>query len=178
MKIHLFCLVALMLVTTQSCASTAQRHGACSSNWKITGYYTPVEKEYSGETTTITVTSLGPLSFNQSFLEDVKMEGWGKTHYGWYLGYYGQRWHKSLAPLDAFGQALEIGTAATDPKYISSGRQFYVRQKTKVLQEQHFRASDVGQKIRNKHVDIYTGEGNLAKIQTWDLTGEGTICLI
>ncbi|MDN3649293.1 3D domain-containing protein [Reinekea marina] len=178
MNIRLINIIAFMLVATQSCASNAQLNSACSTNWKITGYYTPVESEYNGKNATITVTGIGTLSFNQSFLKDVKMEGWGKTRHDWYLGYYGQRWHKSNKPLNALGQALVIGTAATDHKYIGSGQQFYVNSSAELLQKQVFKAGDVGQKIRKKHVDIYTGEGSLAKIQTWELTGEGTICLI
>ncbi len=166
----LFC-----LVFCQSCAALSAQ---CSSGWKVTGYYTPVEDDYQGQKRQINVQGMGALAFNADFLRDVQMEGWGKTQQGWYLGYYGRQWHKSAEPLDASGRSLVVGIAATDPSHLASGLQFYVQSQTDFLNGKTFVARDVGQKVKNKHIDIYTGEGTPAKHETWNVTGKNTICYL
>src|SRR5205807_1159559 len=85
----------------------------CSDGWRITGYYTPIETDFSGaETREIEIRGVGKESFNADFLKTIFDddqgfgEGWGKTRFGWYLGNYRGGWHKSDAPLDANDKPL------------------------------------------------------------------------
>src|SRR4051812_29708810 len=93
----------------------------CSDGWRITGYYTPVETDFTAANTReIEIRGIGKDSFNSEFLrtifDDNKGfgEGWGKTRYGWYLGYYDGRWHKADAPLDADDKPLKPDAVAVD----------------------------------------------------------------
>jgi 3D (Asp-Asp-Asp) domain-containing protein len=174
-KFHSLIVLSLLVIGSQSCASISSQ---CSPNWKVTGYYTPVETDYQGTKQTIDVADSGSQNFDSKFIKDVRMEGWGKTRHGWYLGYYGQRWHKSEHPKDAYGRDLTVGVAAADPKRLSTGKQFYIKSEKQFFKEQYFVVRDVGQKIKNKHIDIYTGEGTQAKYETWNVTGHNTICML
>ena len=74
---------------------------SCSDGWYITSYYTPLESDFSTRTaTTIRVEEENCVkrsySFNSDFIDDVKIEGAGKTRYEWYLGYWEGGWHKHL----------------------------------------------------------------------------------
>src|SRR6478672_2285540 len=57
----------------------------CSDGWRITGYFTPVESDYTtAETREIEISGVGKFSFNTDFLkvvfneEEGFGEGWGK----------------------------------------------------------------------------------------------------
>ena len=63
-------------------------HTNCTAGWKITGYFLPLESEYTGPTQTVSVDGVDR-TFNAKFLTDSKMEGWGKTKAGDYIGNYG-----------------------------------------------------------------------------------------
>jgi 3D (Asp-Asp-Asp) domain-containing protein len=81
--------------STQSVQSSHDKHSKfhnenqgqtnCSSDWYITGYFTPKESDYSGLKKTIFVHEVGNMSFYNSFLNDVRIEGAGETHFGWYI---------------------------------------------------------------------------------------------
>lgn len=163
------------LLTAQSCASIAPSQ--CTSNWKVTGYYTPVESEYTGASHSITVTNHGQQTFPRSFLDSVKMEGWGKTRFGWYLGYYGGRWHHNPHPLDSVGKPLSVGAVATDPGVVATGSTVVIADLSEPFNKHRFVARDVGTLVKHKHIDIYTGEGDTAKELTWHVTGEKTVCI-
>jgi hypothetical protein len=59
-----------------------QNHTGCSNNWYVTGYFTPNETDYSGVKKTIDVQGAGTISFYNSFLKDVRIEGGGETRFG------------------------------------------------------------------------------------------------
>lgn len=147
----------------------------CSSNWQVTGYYTPIESDFQGTSTAIVLQGK-TLNFPNSFLSAVKMEGWGKTRAGWYLGFYANRWHKSSQPLNRNGKPLAIGMAAVDPNVVAIGRRFSVPSLQTEWRDYTFVAADVGGLIKQKHIDIYTGEGQQAKATTYRLTGHHKIC--
>ena len=98
---------------------------AMSDGWRITGYFTPVEGDYgSADTRDVFVEGAGLLKFNSQFLNVVFNEekgfgeGWGKTRFGWYLGNYRGKWHKSDAPLGAADKPLQVNSVAVDNAFI------------------------------------------------------------
>src|SRR5262249_5676813 len=93
----------------------------CSDGWEVTGYYTPVETDFSGTSEEIEVQGHGRERFPRDFLKDVRMEGWGQTRLRWFLGYSGARYQKADAPLNARGQPLRVGSLAVDRHEIPFG---------------------------------------------------------
>jgi len=155
------------LLANVSCATSSLQ---CSDNWYVTGYYTPIENEFSSPQRSLRVKKVGKLKFDQDFIGQVKIEGWGKTRFGWYLGYYSNAWHKSPVPLDAKGGELILGTIATDPRLIASGQSVMIPGLHKHLHKKRFIAKDVGRNIRQRRIDVYTGEGRAAKQMAYRLT--------
>ena len=150
----------------------------CSENWKITGYYSPIEADFPFEkNASVMVQKQGRIHFNATFLKEVKLEGWGRTRYGWYLGYFSKKWHKSATPLDARGKNLELGAVAIDRQYLKMGNRISIPQVNDVIGVPWFVASDVGSAIKQKHIDVYTGEGKLAKKTSWQVTGQKQVCI-
>lgn len=158
--------------------SCALKPHACSNNWMITGYFTPFESDYSiAPKQKIYIEQLGYSDFSQHFLKATKIQGWGKTNAGWYLGYFSKKWHKSSHPLNAGGKPLKTGSIATDRRYIERERQVNIPTLPKIMKHQIFTADDVGSAIKGHHVDIYTGEGKQAEKLAWKITGkQHTVC--
>lgn len=152
----------------------------CSSGWYITGYYTPVESDYSGDFMTVLVDD-DEREYRSDFLADVRTEGWGKTLSGDYVGWYFNSYHLADAALDAIGNKLVIQSVAVDPNVIN----FYEKEETKLIiptlpspwNEVVFTASDIGPSIKGKHIDVFTGEGKEAELETFRITGhENKVC--
>lgn len=152
----------------------------CSEDWYVTGYYTPIENNfYSATVKYVHVDRLGWRSFPPQFIADVRIEGWGKTKDGWYLGYYNKKWHKSKHPLDSQGSPLVVGMVATDKNVIAHGQRVNIPALQEYMVHSYFIATDVGSAIKQRHIDVYTGEGVIAKQLALDLTSENhTVCLI
>ncbi len=172
-------LISFLVFLVVSCSPVSAKK-RCSSRWIITGYYTPIENDYNGKAKkTIRVAKTGRFTFLKSFLKAVKMEGWGKTKAGWYLGYYARKWHKSKTPLNALGYPLEIGMIATDKKLIPRGEKLTIPKLPGPFKNIVYVSSDSGQKIRGKHIDVYMGEGKQAEKATYKITGENyRICKV
>jgi len=171
LTIFMVSLLALLL-------SFSSNASVCSENWKITGYYSPIESDFPyDKNASVMVQKQGPVAFNATFLKEVKMEGWGRTRYGWYLGYFSRKWHKSENPLDARGQNLKLGAVAIDRQYLKMGNKISIPQVNDVIGVSWFVASDVGSAIKQKHIDVYTGEGKLAKQTSWKVTGQKQVCI-
>lgn len=152
---------------------TATEKYSCTGNWLVTGYFTPYEIDYPRyRTNKVRVQKLGHRRFSTGFLKAVKMEGRGRTNEGWYLGYWGRRWHRSDKPLNANGYALEIGSMATDRRVISNGKRVVIPTLPYNMKNTVFSADDVGSAIKGKHIDIYTGEGKEAEQLTYKITGK------
>jgi len=151
----------------------------CSDGWRITGYYTPIETDFSsGESREIDIRGVGTEKFDAEFLRTIfdddkgYGEGWGKTRFGWYLGNYNGRWHKADAPLDANDQPLQANTVAVDNNVIPNGSIVEIPGLPNDLGQQRFRSNDVGVSVHGKHIDVYTGEGRDARRRMWQVTFE------
>ncbi|HEY0460467.1 MAG TPA: 3D domain-containing protein [Pyrinomonadaceae bacterium] len=151
----------------------------CSDGWRITGYFTPVETDYaSGKLREVDIQDAGKLSFNAEFLDVVfnenegSGEGWGKTRFGWYLGNYDGKWHKSAAPLDANNSPLEPNSVAVDNDLIPNGSFVKIPDLPAEYSSKTFVANDVGVTVHGKHIDVYTGEGKNAESEMYRVTFE------
>ena len=186
-----FYLAALLLAVIGGVASTKSRDqpvqgedlskyvSNCSDGWRITGYFTPIESDYpSTATNEIEVVGVGKMSFNAEFLrvvfndEEGFGEGWGKTRFGWYLGNYNDRWHKSNDPLDANNTALKQNSIAVDNALIPNGSSVTIPGLPGVYGKTEYLANDVGVTVHGKHIDIYTGEGKAAEREMYRVTFE------
>jgi 3D (Asp-Asp-Asp) domain-containing protein len=164
-----------MLLILSSCVSP---HNRCSDNWKVTGFYTPVEQDFTAQhKQRISLDKKQFFSFPSSFISEVKMEGWGKTRFGWYLGRYGGRWHKSQQPLNAKGTPLRLGAIAVDNQQIPKNSEVHIPTLHSIMLIDRFIAVDVGSAIKKQHIDVYTGEGRKAKTQTHQVTGLHRVCI-
>ena len=99
----------------------------CISGFTITGYFTPIESDYTGQKkVTINLGSIGNKEFDENFIKDVKIEGWGKTNDGSYIGFHDGKWFQSPNPLNSNGQPLIKGSAAVDNKIIPNLKQLTI----------------------------------------------------
>lgn len=142
----------------------------CSDGWRITGYFTPIETDYSSEATTeIEISGVGKMQFNSEFIRVVFNdeqgfgEGWGRTRFGWYLGNYNGVWHKATDPLDANSAPLKANSVAVDNSIIPNDSAVMIPDLPGALGETTFAANDVGVTVHGKHIDVYTGEGKEAE---------------
>ena len=159
-------------------ATSTARKDPCTKEWFITGYFTPVESDYSGALQTVVVDGT-PYPFNSSFLTEIQTEGWGKTHLGNYIGYYGGAWHFASMPLDANDKPLQTDAIAVDPSLIHFGARVTIPTLPLGWGSKTFHASDIGPAIVGKHIDVYTGEGKEAGDMTFQITGHGnTVCVL
>lgn len=160
--------------------SFAIHDSSCSPKWRVTGYFTPVEIEYpQTKQTQISIEKIGDSIHSSEFLEAVKIEGWGKTKDGWYLGRFSNKWHKNEHPLNSLGKPLRTGSIATDKNIIPTGTNLTIPTLPNHLKYLSYVSDDVGSAIKNLHVDIYTGEGRQAEKMTYEITGrDHTVCRV
>lgn len=151
----------------------------CSEGWRITGYFTPIEADYSsGQTTEVEVGDHGRFSFDSEFVKIVFDEekgfgeGWGKTRFGWYLGNYNGRWHRADAPLDANNSPLKVNSIAVDNTLIPVDSTVTIPGLPDEFGKTDFIANDVGVTVHGKHIDVYTGEGKTAQREMYRVTFE------
>jgi 3D (Asp-Asp-Asp) domain-containing protein len=158
--------------------SYATHDEACSSQWYVTGYFTPVEEDYpQTNKIKINVEKLGSSIHSLDFLLAVKIEGWGRTNDGWYLGRFSNKWHRSKHPLNAMGKPLNVGSIATDRNIIPAGENLKIPSLPNNLKHKIYVSDDVGSAIKSTHVDVYTGEGKQAEKVTYEITGRNhTVC--
>jgi len=167
-------LMLFLPLSLTACANVTSMD--CEDNWQITGYFVPLEQDYSHKLLKQIKLKSGEVkSFDSTFIDAVKLEGWGKTKQGWYLGYYSSQWHKSTHPLDAQGNPLVLSTIAADTSKIPFGREIYIPTLDASI-EQPFKVNDVGKAIKGKHIDIYTGEGKEAQLLTYKVTTKHQVC--
>jgi len=149
----------------------------CSSNWYITGYFTPVESDYSGDFQKITIDD-EIKQFRSDFLSVVKIEGWGKTMSGEYVGWYDDSFHLSDVALDSHGEALLVKYVAVDSEIIKQKTNLIIPKLPSPWNEIVFESSDVGPSIKGKHIDVYVGEGKQAELETFRITStENDVCI-
>ena len=148
----------------------------CSSDWYITGYFTPIESDYSGDFIRIAFDDYIK-HFRSDFLADVKIEGWGKTRLGNYVGWYDNSFHLSDAALDSHGDNLLVQSVAVDSDIIKQKTKLVIPKLPNPWNEIVFTSSDIGPSIKGKHIDVYTGEGKQAELETFRITGtENDVC--
>lgn len=164
--------------TPAPATTTPPTTNQCSTGWYVTGYFTPIESDYSGATQAVTVAGTS-YTFNSAFLTEVKTEGWGKTHLGNYIGYYDNKWHFANAALDAHDTPLKTDAVAIDPSLIAFGTKMTISTLPQGYGTKVFTASDIGTAITGKHIDVYTGEGSAAEAMTYKITGNNnTVCTV
>jgi len=149
----------------------------CSSDWYITGYFTPIESDYSDDFKRM---QFGDhvKHFKSDFLDAVKIEGWGKTRIGDYVGWYDDTFHLSDSALDRHGEKLLVPFVAVDSLLIKQKSKLVIPTLPSPWNEIVFIASDIGPSIKEKHIDVYTGEGKQAELETFRITGtENKVCL-
>ena len=149
----------------------------CSSNWYITGYFTPVESDYFSDFQEITFGD-ETMQFKSDFLSVVKTEGWGKTISGEYVGWYDDSFHISDMPLDSHGEPLLVQYVAVDSEMIKQKTYLIIPNLPSPWNEMIFQSSDVGPSITGKHIDVYVGEGKQAEQETFRITStENDVCI-
>jgi len=169
-------LVAFLVVGFEAPITIAA--DSCTSGWYVTGYYTPHESDFSGNPIQIQAEGQS-LQVKEDFIDEVKIEGWGKLETGLYLGWYDSMYHLSPDPLDAHDTALSETSLAADPNVLPQGTKVYVPTLPSPYGQRIFTISDVGPSINGQHVDVYTGEGQMALQDTFDITGfNNSVCVI
>jgi len=150
---------------------------SCTSDWYITGYFLPIESDYSGKSVEISVDGVKEFYFSD-FLEAVKIEGWGRTNAGTYLGWYHGAFTMSDTYLDAHDNNLIVGMVAVDDLVIEHGTELTIPTLPEPWNDMVFSGLDEGPSINGKHIDVFTGEGLNAENETFRITGyNNQVCI-
>ena len=150
----------------------------CSDGWYITGYFLPLEIDYSSKINSIVIDGK-MYSFKNDFVNEVKIQGWGKTTFGKYLGSYDGKFYLSDSPLDSLGNNLVVGSIAVDPEIIKRGTKTTIPTLPPPWNMTIFNSTDIGSAIIGKHIDVYTGEGLGARKEAFRITGyDNSVCFI
>lgn len=173
------CLVVLIIAafTTTPFLSIDSIDSTCTDDWYVTGYFTPVESDYEGNTRTVMVDGK-PRTFFTSFLDEIRIEGWGKTRDGDYIWDHKGTYYSAPYAKDALDNKLEVGMVAADTTLIPFGTRISIPALNSSLGTNVFTVSDVGPAIIGKHIDVFTGEGPVAAAETLRITGNYTICVV
>ena len=147
----------------------AQQFTSCSDGWYVTGYFIPVEKDYSDKSITINIGET-QREFREDFVNAIKIEGWGKTLSGDYLGWYDYSFHINETALDQNGQPLVVGMIAVDNAIVDRGTKLIISTLPEPWNEIILLSADEGLAIKEKHIDLFTGEGKLAENETFRVT--------
>jgi len=150
---------------------------SCSSDWYITGYFIPIESDYSGKFSRIVVDNEAR-QFKIDFLKVVKTEGWGKTLSNDYLGWYDKSYHLSDTALDSIGEPLSLSSVAVDSSIIDENTELFIPSLPEPWDNIVFTANDEGPSIKDKHIDVFVGEGKIAEEESYRITGyENEVCI-
>jgi len=150
---------------------------SCTSDWYITGYFLPIESDYSGKSMEISVDGVKEF-YLEDFLDAVKIEGWGKTNAGNYLGWYHGAFAISDTYLDAHGNDLIVGIVAVDDLVIERGSELTIPTLPEPWNDMVFSGLDEGPSINGKHIDVFTGEGVNAENETFRITSyDNQVCM-
>lgn len=153
-----------------------EQFASCSDGWYVTGYFVPVEIDY-GDNFISVIIDEKPREFRKDFVDTVKIEGWGKTVSGDYLGWYDDSFHISKTALDQNGEPLVAGTIAVDNEIIDGGTELMISTLPEPWNEIVLLSADEGPSIKGKHIDLFTGEGKLAENETFRVTSyDNKVC--
>jgi peptidoglycan/xylan/chitin deacetylase (PgdA/CDA1 family)/3D (Asp-Asp-Asp) domain-containing protein len=142
----------------------------CSTGWNVTGYFTPVETDYSGAIKNIVVDGVNRI-FYSSFLDAVNNEGWGRTKQGDYIGYYSNSYHSSPSPLDSNNNPLRVGDISSNLSLIPKGSRITIPTLPSPWNNKIFIANDLGSDFERRNVSVYLGEGKLAEHDILQISG-------
>lgn len=149
----------------------------CSGDWWITAYFTPIESDYASTGTVTISTDKGSRTFYKGFVDEIKIQGSGKTLAGDYLGYWSDSFHVMGQPLTSSGVSVQVGQIATDTSLIPYDKKVAVPFLPEPWNGKVFTATDTGPAIVGKHIDVYTGFGLDARKEAFRITGTGhTVC--
>ena len=163
--------------TQQEKDNLENEFGLCTSDWYITGYFLPIESDYSGKSVEISVDGVKQF-YLEDFLEVVKIEGWGRTNAGNYLGWYHGAFTISDRYLDAYNNDLVVGMVAVDDSVIKHGSELTIPTLPEPWNNMVFSGSDEGPSIIGKYIDVFTGEGIDAENETFRITGyDNQVCV-
>ncbi|EGG42625.1 Hypothetical protein Nlim_0437 [Candidatus Nitrosarchaeum limnium SFB1] len=182
MFIVLLVSISIIPISAQNQTSnenTPQIRGSfCTKDWYVTGYFLPVESDYRTKTSPVVIDGRS-YNFQIDFLDEVKIQGWGKTNSGDYLGWDDGRFYLNDIPLDSMGEKLIVGSVAVDPKNIEHGKKITIPTLPYPWNEIIFNSNDIGPAIIGKHIDVYTGEGLSAREEAFRITGyNNSVCSI
>jgi len=149
---------------------TKTNSSSCTSNWYVTGYFLPLESDYSGNLVEISVDGVKQF-YLEDFLKVVKIEGWGGTNSGNYLGWYHGSFSISETYFDSNGNDLIVGMVAVDNLVIEHGSSLTIPTLPEPWNDMIFSGLDEGPSINGKHIDVFTGEGVNAENETFRITG-------
>lgn len=150
----------------------------CTDGWYVTGYFIPLEIEYFSNVTPINIDGKW-YGFPIDFLNEVKIQGWGKTVSGNFLGWDEQKFYFNSVPLDAHDNELIIGTVAVDPEIIKKNSKITLPNSPSPWNKITFNSNDVGPAIIGKHIDVYTGVGLDARKEAFRITGNDySVCVV
>ena len=151
---------------------------SCTSGWEITGYFLPIESDYSGNLLEISVGEIKK-SYVATFVDVIRIEGWGKTNAGDYLGWYSDSYHIADTYFDSQGGELVVGTIAVDESFIATGAKVTIPTLPEPWGSMVFDALDEGPAIIGKHIDVFTGEGIEGEQETFRITSSNNdVCTI
>ena len=162
----------------------------------LTGYFTPVETEYSDDEHTRVKTDAGYRSYRKGFWKDVLIEWVGISEHDGVVGIWEMIDGKPDAhidqgtPLDAEGGDLRPystgllftpGTAASNNLPPGTVLRIVTSDSLPLWMQPLYRVTDtIGGPHDEIHVDLYMGEGLAAKAKTEEVTmldGTGRICV-
>ncbi|NNL57889.1 MAG: hypothetical protein HKP31_00175 [Nitrosopumilus sp.] len=153
-----------------------EQYTSCSDDWYVTGYFVPVEADYSGKIVSIFVNN-ETREFKEDFVDAIKIEGWGRTLSNDYLGWYDNSFHINDMPVDMDGSQLEVGKIAVDNSLIDHDAKLIIPTLPEPWKNIVFLSSDEGTSIIGKHIDLFTGEGKLAENETFRITSyDNKVC--
>lgn len=157
----------------------------CEGGWRVTGYFIPEERDYSGDLVDARAVSLDgaretQLRLREDFLSAVMKEGWGLMSDGRYVGWWDGRFRgPEDRAYDFQGNELDVSTVAVDTSVIPHGKSVAIPTLPDPWNGFVFNASDVGETgVRGRHVDVFTGSGRAAENETFRITGDdNTVCV-
>ncbi len=149
----------------------------CSDGWNVTAYFTPIESEYSGTGTVTVVTDEGKRTYYKGFVDEIMIQGSGRTNDGDYLGYWGGGFHISGEPRTSSGLVVQVGHVATDTSVIPYFTKLAIPYLKEPWNDRTFTAADTGPAIIGKHIDVYTGFGLDARAEAFRIAEKSqTVC--
>jgi len=149
----------------------------CSDDWNITAYFTPIESDYAGTGSTTVMTDEGERAYYKGFVDEILVQGSGRTNDGNYLGYWGGGYHISEEPRTSSGLLVDIGRVATDTSVIPYFTKIAIPFLKEPWNSMTFTAADTGPAIIGKHIDVYTGSGLDSREEAFRIAAKGqTVC--